>query len=106
MQNHENNYIYGNNPVCEILLKNPKRINKIYIQKGIFYDNRLKKINELAILNKIQIQQTNLQKFSEYFNDKPNFQGVIASVSSVEYIELADFLNQEKQGFKRIVILE
>ena len=106
MQNHENNYIYGKNPVCEILLKNPKRINKIYIQKGIFYDNRLKKINELAILNKIQIQQTNLQKFSEYFNDKPNFQGVIASVSSVEYIELADFLNQEKQGFKRIVILD
>ena len=106
MQNQENNYIYGKNPVCEILLKNPKRINKIYIQKGIFYDNRLKKINELAILNKIQIQQTNLQKFSEYFNDKPNFQGVIASVSSVEYIELADFLNQEKQGFKRIVILD
>ena len=106
MQNQENNYIYGKNPVCEILLKNPKRINKIYIQKGIFYDNRLKKINEFAILNKIQIQQTNLQKFSEYFNDKPNFQGVIASVSSVEYIELADFLNQEKQGFKRIVILD
>ena len=106
MQNQENNYIYGKNPVCEILLKNPKRINKIYIQKGIFYDNRLKKINELAILNKIQIQQTNLQKFSEYFNDKPNFQGVIASVSSVEYIELADFLNQKKQGFKRIVILD
>ena len=25
----ENTYIYGKNPVCEALEKNPKRINKI-----------------------------------------------------------------------------
>ena len=106
MQNSENNYVYGKNPVFEILLKNPKRINKIYIQKGIFYDNRLKKINDLAFQNKIQIQQTNLQKFYEYFEEKPNFQGVVASVCPVEYVDLEDFLEIKKNGFKKIVILD
>ena len=52
----ENNYIYGKNPVCEALENNPKRINKIYIQKDISYDNRLKRIVDLANQHKIIIQ--------------------------------------------------
>ena len=105
-KNHENNYIYGKNPVCEILQNNPKRINKIYIQKNISYDNRLKKIVELANQNKIIIQQVDLRKFSEYFEEKPNFQGVVASVAPVEYIELDEFLEIKKNDFKRIIILD
>jgi len=106
MNNGENNYIYGKNPVCEILLNNPKRINKIYIQKGISYDKRLKTISDLAFQNKIIIQNINLQKFNEFFEDKPNFQGVIASVAPVEYIELEDFLEQHNEKYKRLVVLD
>ena len=51
----ENNYIYGKNPVYEILVNNPKRINKIYIQKGVSFDKRLKLISDLAFQNKIII---------------------------------------------------
>ena len=102
----ENNYIYGKNPVHEILQNNPKRINKIYIQKNFSFDNRLKKIIELANQNKIIVQQVDLRKFDEYFENKPNFQGVIASVASVEYIELEDFLKIKKDGFKKIIILD
>ena len=102
----ENNYIYGKNPVYEILTKNPKRINKIYIQKNFSYDNRLKKIVELANENKIIIQNVNLQKFSEYFEEKTNFQGVIASVSPVEYIELSDFLEKNQSQYKKLIILD
>ena len=105
-ENSENNYIYGKNPIVEALSKNPKRINKIFIQKDLFFDNRLKKINNLAYENKIPVQKTSLSKFQEYFEDNPNFQGVIASVSPVEYMELEDFLNIKKEGFKRIVILD
>ena len=105
-ENEKNNYIYGKNPIFEILTKNPKRVNKIYIQKNISYDNRLKKIIELANQNKIIIQHTNLQKFSENFDEKPNFQGVIASVSSVEYIELEEFLKIKKDGYKKLIILD
>ena len=105
-QNNENNYIYGKNPVCEILQSNPKRVNKIYIQKNISYDNRLKRIIELANQNKIIIQQVDLRKFNEHFEEKPNFQGVIASVANVEYIELEDFLASKKDDYKRLIILD
>lgn len=102
----ENSYIYGKNPVCEALEKNPKRINKIYIQKDISYDNRLKKIVDLANKNKIIIQKNNLKKFDEFFEEKPNYQGVIASVAPISTIEIEDFINQKKDGFKRIVVLD
>lgn len=101
-----NNLIYGKNPVYEVLEKNPKRVNKIYIQNGISFDNRLKKIVELAKGNKILIQYTNLQKFTSEFDEKVNFQGVIASVAGVEFVSLEDFLAQEKDDYKRIVILD
>ncbi len=100
------NYIYGKNPIIEALNKNPKRVNKIYIQKNISYDNRLKKIIELANQEKIIIQMTNLQKFQELFEDKPNFQGVIASMASVEFMSLEDFLEIKKDDFKRLIILD
>ena len=100
------NYIYGKNPIIEALNKNPKRVNKIYIQKNISYDNRLKKIIELANQEKIIIQMTNLQKFQELFEDKPNFQGVIASMASVEFMSLEDFLEIQKDDFKRLIILD
>ena len=106
IENAHNNYIYGKNPVFEVLTNNPKRVNKIYIQKGISFDNRLKKIIDLANLNKIIIQYTNLQKFNEYFEEKPNFQGVVVSVAPVEYIELDEFLEIEKEGYKKIIILD
>jgi len=101
-----NNYIYGKNPIIEALEKNPKRINKIYIQNNISYDNRLKKIVELANSKKIIIQKCNLQKFNDFFEQKVNFQGVIANISPVEYIELSEFLETKKDGYKKLLILD
>ena len=106
MKNFENTYIYGKNSVLEVLLKNPKRLNKIYFQKEIFFDNRLKKINELAFQNKIQINFVNLQKFNDYFDEKPNFQGVVASVSPIEYVELSEFLERDTNKYKKLVLLD
>lgn len=100
-------YVYGKNPVFEILDKNPKRVNKIYIQKGIFLDKRLKKIADTAYQKKIQLQRIDLQKFKEFFEEGVNLQSVIASVSPVEYIELNDYLdNYKKDGFQKIIILD
>ncbi|MBR1617525.1 23S rRNA (guanosine(2251)-2'-O)-methyltransferase RlmB, partial [bacterium] len=59
---NEKNLVWGKNPVIEILEQCPSRINKIYIQENISLDNRLKKIIELAKLNKIVIQKTHLKK--------------------------------------------
>ena len=63
------NYIYGKNSVLEAISQNPKRINKIYFSQGINFDNKLKKINELAQKNSILIQFTNLNKFNKYFEN-------------------------------------
>ncbi len=104
------NYIWGKNAVLETLLKNPKRINKIYISKNIGLDNRLKKIKETALNNSVIIQFTNLNKYLDIIKEETgedvNLQGVVASVSPVEYVSLEDFLGHAKEGFKKIVILD
>ena len=93
------NYIYGKNPVLEGVSKNPKRINKIFIQNNIGLDSRLKKIIEIAKENSIIVSFTNLYT---KIGDVPH-QGVIASVSPVEFMELDEFLAGEP---KKIVILD
>ena len=106
------NYIFGKNTVFETISQNPKRINKIFFSQGINFDNKLKKINELAQKNSIQIQFTNLNKFNKYFQDcdkklqNINFQGVIASVSPVEYQDFDEFLNKKTDSYRKIVILD
>ncbi len=110
--NRSNNYVYGKNSVLETISQNPKRINKIFFSDGINFDNRLKKIKELADKNSIQIQFTNLNKFNKYFQDDTkktqniNFQGVIASVSPVEYLDFDEFLNKKSNNYRKIVILD
>lgn len=106
----KNNLIYGKNPVFEVLNNDIKRVSKIYIQQGIFLDNRLKKIIQIAYDNKIIVQKTNLDKFLKDFDfengEKPNFQGIIANIAPVEYVELEDFLKNKKEGFSKVIILD
>lgn len=105
------NYIWGKNAVLETLLKNPKRINKIYISKNAGFDNRLKKIKETALNNSVIIQFTNLNKFYEIIKEETkeeiNLQGVVASVSPVEYVSLEDFVKNNKENkFRKLIILD
>lgn len=105
------NYIWGKNAVLETLIKNPKRINKVYISKNANFDNRLKKIKETALNNSVIIQFTNLNKYLEIIKQETgedvNLQGVVASVSPVEYINLEDFIEfADKNKFKKLVILD
>ena len=106
------NYIYGKNSVLEAISQNPRRINKIFFSTGINFDNKLKKIKDIAEKNSILIQFTNLNKFNKYFqtDDKKlqniNFQGVVASVSPVEYKDFEDFLGEKTASYKKAVILD
>ena len=99
-------YIYGKNPVLEVLQTSPQRLNKIYIQQGISFDNRLKKIIEVAREKNIIVQKTNLQKFVKNFEENSNLQGVIASVSCIDYMELDEFLNIKNENYRKIIILD
>ena len=109
------NYIWGKNAVLEALLKNHKRINKIYISKNIGFDNRLKKIKEEALNNSVIIQFTNLNKYLDIIKEETgedvNLQGVVASVSPVEYITLEEFIGHAKKNdsldkYKKLIILD
>lgn len=102
------NYIYGKNSVVEALLNNPKRINKIYIQKGIGLDNRLKKIKELAYNYSIIVNFVDFNKFKGLFEENVNLQGVVASVAPITYKDFDEFLKErkEKEGFGKIIVLD
>ncbi len=103
----QDNFIYGKNPVLEAISKNPKRINKIFIQNNIGFDNRIKKIMELAKDNHLAVQFTNL---NNKFERDINHQGVAALVSPVEFVEYKDFFanfeEHKDNKNKKIVILD
>ncbi len=104
---NQNNYIYGKNPVLEAIEKNPKRINKIFIQNNIGFDNRIKKIIELAKASSLQVQFTNLNNKLDKFEHGINHQGVMALVSPVEFVEYEDFIESlEGKTNKKVVILD
>ncbi len=100
------NFIYGKYAIVETLASCAKRINKVYIQKNIGCDNRIKKIIDLCKENSIVFNFTDLNKFRENFEEGANFQGVIASVSPVEYKDFDEFLNEKTDKYRKIVILD
>lgn len=101
------NYIYGKNSIVEVLENSPDRVNKVFIQKGIGLDNRLKKIIELCKNYSIVFNFVDLKKYAENFEENVNLQGVIASVSPVPYKDFDEFLNEApKDKCRKIIILD
>ena len=100
----KNNYIYGKNSVVEALLQNSKRINKILIAKNTSNDAKINEIIKLAKQNGIVFTFVPKEKFQE-FSQYPH-QGVLASVSPVEYTDFYDFLSQKNENYKKVIILD
>lgn len=100
----ENEIIYGRNSVFEALKTNPSRINKIIISKNVNNDKKINEIIDLAKENKILFQFSPKEKFNSF--QDVNHQGVLAYVAPIEYHSLDDFLNQNKDGFKRLIALD
>lgn len=98
------NYIYGRNSVLEILSTNSRKVNKLLISKTATNDSKINEIIRLAKKNNVIFQFVPKEKFQE-FSDVPH-QGILAMVSPVEYMDFYDFLEQKKDGFKKVVILD
>ena len=98
------NYIYGRNAVYEILSKQMRSINKIVISKNVTNDSKINEIIALAKQNGVVFQFVPKEKFSIYSGI--NHQGIVAHVSPVEYMDLYEFLEKDKSGFSKIVILD
>lgn len=99
-------YIYGKNSVTETLTNSPDRVNKVFIQKGIGLDNRLKKIIEICKNYSIIFNFTDLKKFAENFEEGVNLQGVVASVAPVAYKDFDEFLNEGGEKYRKIIVLD
>ena len=98
------NFIYGRNSVFEAVSKSFNRINKIIIAKNTTNDVKINEIIDLAKSNGIVFQIVPKERFVTYSD--VNHQGVIAFVSPVEYTDFYEFLEQKKQGFSRVVVLD
>lgn len=94
-------YIYGRNPVIEVL-KN-RKVDKLYIQKGD-KEGSIKRIYALAKEQSILITETNKKKLDEMSKGE-NHQGIVALVSGFEYSSLDEIIDScDENG--RVLILE
>ncbi len=98
--------IYGKNSVLEALNAGNREINKIIISKNIHTDVKIAKIKELAQSKGIIFQFAGKEKFQPY--EEFNHQGIIAHISPIKYMELEEFLeqNKNKSTFSSVVILD
>jgi len=95
--------VYGKNPVEGILETNPKRINKIYLVIGVKFDPKIRNILSLARQNKIVVLDIPKEKMDKLTDGV--HQGVAASVSPIEFIELEDLLPKLKDKKDALLII-
>lgn len=104
----EKNLIFGKNSV-EALLKNSDRsINKIFILNNIKRDQKIQTIIKLANNEKIPVSFAGKDKFKKILQSEVNHQGVIASVSPVEFFELDDLIRlaAKKKDTPLLILLD
>jgi 23S rRNA (guanosine2251-2'-O)-methyltransferase len=88
----KNIYIYGRNPVLEMLRNDPGKLEKIFIRDSAY--SGFSEIKELADKNKVPVSKVPVEKINRLVG-RVNDQGIVANVSSVEYVDLLDWLYEQ-----------
>lgn len=91
-------FVYGRN-VAKELLKNNKKIKKIYVQKD-FNDKEIFSLIEKNKLNYEVLNKNQLRSFEKY-----SHQGIILDIQEFSYYKLDDIMNINNKNSK-IVILD
>ena len=99
------NIIYGKNAIIEALEAGNRTFNKILISNSAHADSKIEKIKELAANQGIVYQFVSMQKLNQIEPDGRH-QGVIAQISPVKYVEIEDFIEQNKGKNTSVVILD
>ena len=99
------NYIYGKNSIIEALESGTREFNKILISNNSRADQKIEKIKQLATKLGIVYQFVAPQKLNQ-IETEGRHQGVIALISPIKYVELEDFLVQNKDSETSVVILD
>jgi 23S rRNA (guanosine2251-2'-O)-methyltransferase len=99
----EKEIVYGKNPVEGLLETNPKRINKLYLAKGVKFDPKIKNIISLAKQNRIVVQDIPREKMDSLAGGV--HQGIAASVSPVKYADFDELLAKIKDKKNALLVI-
>ena len=95
--------IYGKNTVEALLESNRRKINKIFIAKGIKYDEKIKNILNRAREYKVNIQEIPRDKMDKLTTGV--HQGIAASVSPIEYTDFNELLKSIENRKNALVLI-
>lgn len=98
-------YIYGRNAIQEAIRTIPERINKILISQTSQKDKKMNEIINEAKENGVLFQFVPTQKIETLVEKAPH-QGIVASISPIEYLDLDDFLNKLQKENAIVIILD
>ncbi|MDZ7689982.1 MAG: 23S rRNA (guanosine(2251)-2'-O)-methyltransferase RlmB [Balneolaceae bacterium] len=87
----QNIYIYGRNPIEEVLENDPNRVEKVFVRQSI-HNRDVKKILTLSSNNRIPVSHVPGSKLYDLVGSV-NDQGVVALMSAIEYQEFGPWLD-------------
>jgi 23S rRNA (guanosine2251-2'-O)-methyltransferase len=104
-RDNENVYIYGRNPIEEILGNEPDRVSKIFVRNSL-HDDQIPHIMNKASAYKIPISHVPGAKLFELVG-KANDQGIVALISPVEYQSLGEWLDKiDVNSYPAVLLLD
>ena len=101
----ENTIIFGKNAVIEALESGKREFNKILISNNARSDIKIEQIKKLAQNRGIVYQFVAKEKLNA-IEPEGRHQGVIAQIAPVDYIDLDDFIENNKGKNTSVVILD
>jgi 23S rRNA (guanosine2251-2'-O)-methyltransferase len=101
-------FIFGKNSVEALLTQSDRPVNKIFLLSTTNRDARIQKILKLARNQKIPVTEISKDKVNKMFETQVNHQGIIASVSPVDYIEIDDLVEglADKKDLPLLILLD
>ncbi len=88
-------YIYGINPVFEVLRARRRRIHRAYLQEGLATSPRLKKLAELLKAQALPLEQVSKQRLFQLCASKEH-QGCLLQTTSYPYVSGESLLDQAR----------
>jgi 23S rRNA (guanosine2251-2'-O)-methyltransferase len=104
LSEHNSRYIYGINPVLEMLRAHPDRIETLLIAQAEVPPKAAGEILSRAQSERIRVVRVPHQKLAELSNSGSH-QGVVAETMTFEYAELEDLLDAAKKSGRPALIV-
>ena len=95
------NIIFGIRPVAEAI-EAGKQIEKLYIRKGA-EGQLMSELRDRCFRHKVRVQEVPVEKLNRL--TRGNHQGVVAQISAIEYVGLADILERVPEDETPLVVI-